>query len=97
MKSIHSTGLRKSNMALNESKYERIWLISENAPTSGIIGLVNVLRQQPRGERIRCVFVADTIGKPWTTYFDLIKKSDLVMNVYKNGKWGAYRGLRDVT
>lgn len=89
--------VEKVKQALNDKTTERVWLISENVPTSGVIGLVNSLRREPRGERIRCVFIADTIGKPWATCFDKIKKTDLVMNVYKNGKWGSYRYIRDLT
>ena len=30
-----------------------IWLVSENLPQSGIIGMVNCLKQEPGGDRIR--------------------------------------------
>ena len=30
-----------------------IWLISENLPQSGIIGMINCLKQEPGGDRIR--------------------------------------------
>ena len=30
-----------------------VWLISENLPQSGIIGMINCLKQEPGGGRIR--------------------------------------------
>lgn len=32
---------------------ENLWLLSSHEPTSGILGLVNCLRREPEGERIR--------------------------------------------
>ncbi|RWS04983.1 fatty acid synthase-like protein [Dinothrombium tinctorium] len=33
-----------------------LWLIANDKPTNGIIGFVNCLRQEPNGDRIRCIF-----------------------------------------
>lgn len=72
-----------------------IWLKSESLPHSGIVGMVNCLCKEPGGNRIRCVFDAESNKEE--TRGDLVKvfnelcRKDLVMNVYKNGKFGSYR------
>ncbi|KAJ8024866.1 Fatty acid synthase [Holothuria leucospilota] len=73
-----------------------IWLISENNWQSGIIGLVNCLRQEDGGDKIRCLFNAShesDSSKPSTELPKMhqLLKTDLVMNVFKNGCWGSYR------
>ncbi|KAJ8024884.1 Fatty acid synthase [Holothuria leucospilota] len=73
-----------------------IWLISENDCQSGIVGLVNCLRQEDGGEKIRCLFNAshksDFSDSPTELpQMQQLVKTDLVMNVVKNGCWGSYR------
>jgi fatty acid synthase len=80
--------------AMANFNYERIWLISEKLPTAGLIGLLNCLRYEPRGERLRSVFIADA-GFNWKPQFEFIKRGDLVFNVFKYGKWGSYRHFFD--
>jgi len=91
--------IERVKVALADSTVDRIWLINERVPTSGLIGMVNCLRKETRGDRIRCVFVVDNCKtvQPWTQYLETLKRSDLVMNVYKNGKWGSYRHLFDTS
>ncbi|XP_063312266.1 fatty acid synthase [Pelobates fuscus] len=73
-----------------------IWLTSMNQTYSGILGMVNCLRQEPGGHRIRCIFYADgdinvqSSGVPQKELPQL-ERNDLVMNIYQDGKWGAYR------
>jgi len=45
--------------AMFNKQTQRVWLISEKSPNSGIVGLVNCLRKEIGGEKIRCIFVAD--------------------------------------
>ena len=93
--------IEKVKEALENTKFERVWLICEKpAYTNGMIGFVNSLRFEPRGERIRCIFVTEEVTPTspnynWKTQFDYFKRGDLVMNVYKYGKWGSYRHLFD--
>ncbi|KAJ8030342.1 Fatty acid synthase [Holothuria leucospilota] len=73
-----------------------IWLISENNCQSGIVGLVNCLRQEDGGDKIRCRFNAShesDSSKPLAELPNMqqLLKTDLVMNVFKNGCWGSYR------
>ncbi|XP_054762953.2 fatty acid synthase-like [Lytechinus pictus] len=75
---------------------ENIWLLSDRAYHSGIVGMTNCLKQEQGGERVRCIFNAT----PESSSLDLsqldrhtrqIFSQDLVMNVFKDGQWGSYR------
>ncbi|XP_071547019.1 fatty acid synthase-like [Panulirus ornatus] len=66
-----------------------VWLLSSGEPASGILGLVNCLRREPGGEKIRCVFVPE--GKA-VVKSDLLSR-DLAINVCQNSVWGTYRHL----
>ncbi|KAG8446408.1 hypothetical protein GDO86_014021 [Hymenochirus boettgeri] len=81
---------------LADSKDHAIWLTTENEPNSGIVGMVNCLRQEPGGNRIRCIF--NSHANSHSNGFAEKERqqrlnSDLVMNVYQDGKWGAYRHI----
>ncbi|KAH8038083.1 hypothetical protein HPB51_021640 [Rhipicephalus microplus] len=77
---------------------ENMWLLAEEAGTSGVIGLANCLRHESGGGHIRCVLDAGCSGTSKVAdfstrrpeYKDVMEK-DLVMNVYRNGRWGSYR------
>lgn len=66
-----------------------LWLLSSQEPSSGIIGLVNCLRRESGGEKIRCVFAPKSKGKVTP---DLLRR-DLTINIKENGAWGTYRYL----
>ncbi|KAJ8958992.1 hypothetical protein NQ317_011720 [Molorchus minor] len=73
--------------------HHNIVLYSENEPLNGILGLVNCIRREPEGRRVKCVFLADG-GKK----FDVIEvrkqlKKGFAINIYKDGQWGSYRHL----
>ncbi|XP_067914268.1 fatty acid synthase [Heterodontus francisci] len=83
---------------LEDSSEDPVWLTVTDCGSSGIVGMVNCLRLEPRGHRIRCVFVTnlissspvpslDTCGKDMKT----ILRNDLVMNIYRDGRWGSFR------
>lgn len=68
---------------------------SQNQDPEGILGLVNCLRPEPSGSKVRCLFMMDPapVFDPQNPfYFNQIKKN-LAINVYKDGKWGTYRHL----
>ncbi|GFQ69735.1 fatty acid synthase, partial [Trichonephila clavata] len=74
---------------------KRIWLVSERANFSGIIGLVNCLRLEPGGSSIRCVFISEGATalpqfNPKLQFYQEIIENDLTMNVFKTNSWGAY-------
>ncbi|CAG7723467.1 unnamed protein product, partial [Allacma fusca] len=72
----------------------RIYLTSQNDPTSGIIGLTKCLALEKGGENIRCIFDPDgklnlDFSNPDEALTQILEK-DLLMNVYKDGKFGNY-------
>ncbi|XP_053308944.1 fatty acid synthase [Spea bombifrons] len=79
-----------------DSEEKPIWLTALNQGNCGIVGMVNCLRQEPGGHRIRCLFSLDvkanapTNALPENEMQKLIRR-DLVMNVCRNGEWGSYR------
>uniref|UniRef100_A0A8D0FYE7 Fatty acid synthase n=1 Tax=Strix occidentalis caurina TaxID=311401 RepID=A0A8D0FYE7_STROC len=77
-----------------------VWLTATSCGNSGILGMVNCLRLEAEGHRIRCVFVSNlnpSSSVPPTSLSSLemqeIVQRDLVMNVYRDGKWGSFRHL----
>ncbi|GFY63851.1 fatty acid synthase [Trichonephila inaurata madagascariensis] len=91
--------LREKIVQVQSDNSKRIWLVSEGTNNTGIVGLVNCLRQEPGGTSIRCVFTSK--GTPKLPEFSLknkfyqeILEKDLTMNVFKRGSWGNYRHLK---
>ncbi|CAG2105515.1 unnamed protein product [Medioppia subpectinata] len=85
----------KEKMCNNKSG-DNIWLVANDSANNGIIGLINCLRLEPGGERIRCLFdcnliklTVDFSTKPLSD----ILTNDLAINVLRNGKVGTYRHL----
>eukprot|EP00062_Callorhinchus_milii_P004539 gi/632943010/ref/XP_007886730.1/ PREDICTED: fatty acid synthase [Callorhinchus milii] len=83
---------------LAEISDEPIWLMVTSCGNSGVVGMVNCLRQEPGGHRIRCVFVSNLISSSPVPSLDrngkvmkTILRNDLVMNVSRDGHWGAFR------
>ncbi|XP_074080916.1 fatty acid synthase [Macrotis lagotis] len=83
---------------LAESSNQPVWLTAAGCATSGVVGMVNCLRKEPGGQRIRCVLVSNlnsssTVPQtgPSTKEMQELLQGDLVMNVYRDGKWGAFR------
>ncbi len=90
----------KENIESKEvhSKESNIWLIANDSSINGIIGLTNCLRQEPGGERIRCIFDYDKQMKSAPDFnskpFSDILANKLAINVVRDGKLGTYRHLR---
>ena len=68
-----------------------IWLRSFTTSPTGIVGMTKCLRQEMGGVRIRCILASPEEKDKVTEQFDSLKKLDLVMNVFKDGKYGSYR------
>ncbi|KAM6164687.1 fatty acid synthase [Rhynchocyon petersi] len=73
-----------------------VWLTG--TATSGIVGLVNCLRKEPGGHRVRCILVSSLVPttpvptmEPGSPDLHEVLQGDLVMNVYRDGVWGAFR------
>ena len=81
----------------NDKKDENLWLIANDSSINGIIGLVNCLRLEPGGERIRCILDYDKQFENNINFsekpFSDILINDLPINVIKDGKLGTYRHL----
>ncbi|XP_019721138.1 fatty acid synthase [Hippocampus comes] len=82
---------------LAESSDSPVWLTASQ-PHSGIVGMVNCLRQEPGGLRIRCAFVSNLNGSSEAPTLQVddpsmqaVLKGDLVMNVFRDGCWGVFR------
>ncbi|XP_052513198.1 fatty acid synthase [Budorcas taxicolor] len=83
---------------LADSSSRPVWLMAVGCTTSGVVGLVNCLRKEPDGHRIRCVLVSNLHSTspipeiaPKSLELQKVLQSDLVMNVYRDGAWGAFR------
>uniref|UniRef100_A0ABI7YC33 Fatty acid synthase n=1 Tax=Felis catus TaxID=9685 RepID=A0ABI7YC33_FELCA len=83
---------------LADSSQQPVWLTATSCPDSGIVGLVNCLRREPGGHRIRCVLVSNLSSTsstpsldPGSSELQKVLRGDLVMNVYRDGAWGAFR------
>lgn len=75
-----------------------VWLTAVGCSTSGIVGLVNCLRKEPGGHRVRCVLVSNLDDstpvpevEPGSEGLRRVLRGDLVMNVFRDGVWGAFR------
>ncbi|NXD84156.1 FAS synthase, partial [Halcyon senegalensis] len=85
---------------LAEPSEQPVWLTATSCGNSGILGMVNCLRLEAEGHRVRCLFISNlnpSSAVPATSLSSLemqkIVQSDLVMNVYRDGKWGSFRHL----
>jgi fatty acid synthase len=81
----------------NEENKSNIWLIAKNSSPNGIIGLVNSLRQEPGGDKVKCIFDCDQQTKFPPNFseepFIDILINNLAVNVIRDGKLGTYRHL----
>lgn len=70
---------------------------SQNESLSGILGLINCIRKEPNGDKLKCVFIDDASAPNFDVEHPLYKvqlKLGLSTNVYRNGQWGSYRHVR---
>ncbi|KAM9716550.1 fatty acid synthase [Menidia menidia] len=84
-------------VTMAESSDRPVWLTASQ-PSSGIVGMVNCLRQETGGDRIRCMFVSNLNEtseapslQPGHGSIQAVLEGDLVMNVFRDGRWGAFR------
>ena len=72
---------------------DRIYLVSRASNTNGVVGMVTCLRQEEGGSAIRCVLDASQekeVAMDAETPNEVLEK-DLVMNIFRDGKWGSFR------
>uniref|UniRef100_A0A1A8NNF5 Fatty acid synthase n=2 Tax=Nothobranchius TaxID=28779 RepID=A0A1A8NNF5_9TELE len=89
--------VEKLKAAMADSSDTPVWLTARNT-YCGIVGLVNCLRQEPGGHRVRCMFVSNLNGssasptlQPDHESVQSVLEGDLVMNVFRDGQWGTFR------
>ncbi|XP_056152912.1 fatty acid synthase [Lampris incognitus] len=82
---------------LAEPSDSPVWLTASQGHC-GVVGMVNCLRQEPGGNRVRCAFVSNLNKssvvptlQPTHTSMQSVLKGDLVMNVFRDGRWGVFR------
>ena len=84
----------KMRQVRESDELKKLWLISNESKTNGLIGMVNCLRLEPGGEGIRCLLNCDIEYDPVNfqsgLFLDILKK-DLTINVLKERKLGTYR------
>lgn len=85
---------------LAEDSPRPVWLTAMSCPTSGVVGLVNCLRKEPGGHRIRCILLSSLSSEsrvpalgPGTPELEDVLRTDLGINVYRDGAWGTFRHL----
>ena len=74
-----------------------IWLHAHDSNINGIIGLVQCLRLESGGDKLRCIFDMDN-KLPKKINFNLspfkeILECNLVINVFKDNKFGSFKHL----
>ncbi|GIY14144.1 fatty acid synthase [Caerostris darwini] len=83
---------------LAELPSQRVWLVAQDSSSNGIVGLVNSLRKEPGGDRIRCVLNCEKRGdipcfELEHPFCESLAAKDLTMNVWKDGRWGSFRHI----
>ncbi|KAK6328250.1 hypothetical protein J4Q44_G00002280 [Coregonus suidteri] len=82
---------------LAEPSDSPVWLTATQTH-SGVVGMVNCLRQEPGGNRVRCAFVSNLCEssavptlQPTHSSMRSVLEGDLCMNVFRDGQWGVFR------
>ena len=80
---------------LEDGDPTRLWLIATE-PITGLIGLINSLRLEPGGERIKCILDYDKqlslpVNSDKNPMVKDILTNDLAINVIRGGKLGTFR------
>ncbi|KAJ8935858.1 hypothetical protein NQ314_012613 [Rhamnusium bicolor] len=61
---------------------------------TGLVGLVNCLKQEPGGSNLRSLFIQDTNAPKFSlSAYESQLKKDLVHNILKKKVWGSYRHI----
>lgn len=74
---------------------KNVIICSQHQPINGVLGLVNCLRKESGGRRIKCLLLdrsAPNMDLNDIFYKEQLDKG-LAINVYKNEQWGTYRHM----
>lgn len=84
----------KDLMKLAETDKRKIYLYVQGEELTGLIGMVNCLKQEPGGSGIRAIFIQDSnVPKFSINAYEAQLRKDLVHNVFKKKVWGSFRHL----
>ncbi|GLH12916.1 Uncharacterized protein GBIM_17572, partial [Gryllus bimaculatus] len=75
---------------------QRVAVVAQGQPLSGVVGFFNCLRLEPGPGRLnlRCYFLPDEGSEPFSADAPVFRRRlelDLVMNVLEGGRWGSFR------
>uniref|UniRef100_A0A336MXS7 CSON007968 protein n=1 Tax=Culicoides sonorensis TaxID=179676 RepID=A0A336MXS7_CULSO len=93
--SVNDTSFSWLEEAKQALKKGKLYIIAQGEPLSGIIGLVNCLRREPKCDAT-CIFIDDNNAPkfdPENPFYKKQLEKGLGINVYRNGAWGSYRHL----
>jgi fatty acid synthase len=84
----------KDAMKKSESDGNKIYLYVQGEELTGLVGMVNCLKQEPGGAGIRAIFLQDAKADKFSlsTYSRQVRK-DLVHNVLKKNVWGSFKHI----
>ncbi|XP_017773704.1 PREDICTED: fatty acid synthase [Nicrophorus vespilloides] len=85
----------KDVLTKSENDGTRIYLVCEGEEFTGLVGMMNCIKQEPGGTNVRAVFIQDKTNKFSlnSNYYVSQLKRDLIQNVLKDGVWGTYRHI----
>lgn len=87
----------KKLLVTAESENKFIYLIAKGEETLGAVGLMNCLKNENGGKFIRLYSVLENINEKFdfnNKFYRYQIDKDLLVNVFKNGNWGAYKHLK---
>lgn len=76
---------------------DAVLVVAQSDQHSGIMGLVNCVRREPGGKKVKCIQIDDKNAPVFSEDEPLFReqlKLNLAFNVYRNGVWGTYRHLQ---
>uniref|UniRef100_A0A8D8PNC5 Fatty acid synthase n=1 Tax=Cacopsylla melanoneura TaxID=428564 RepID=A0A8D8PNC5_9HEMI len=86
----------KSIMKKAETEPQKFYLVCQGEELTGMVGLMNCVKQEPGGLGARCVFIQDSKQAPFSpsaAAFAPLLAKDLLYNVYRAGQWGSMRHI----
>lgn len=69
---------------------------SQNENISGILGLVNCIRREQIGKKLRCVFIDDDRAPKFSldnAFYRVQLELGFAVNILRNGNWGTFKHL----
>lgn len=74
----------------------KIYLVTEGEELTGLVGMINCIKQEPGGTSVRAVFIQDSKAEKFSlssSRYSSQLQRDLVHNVLKGNVWGSYKHI----